>query len=80
MQKIPGADKAKFDELAAKAKAGCPVSKVLNHQDHAGRDADLKVVIARSSCDEAIQFVAPIWIASRSLSSGGALRRPVGSQ
>lgn len=27
--KIPGADKAKFDELAAKAKAGCPVSKVL---------------------------------------------------
>jgi osmotically inducible protein OsmC len=28
--KIPGADKAKFDELTAKAKAGCPVSKVLN--------------------------------------------------
>jgi osmotically inducible protein OsmC len=28
--KIPGADRAKFDELAAKAKAGCPVSKVLN--------------------------------------------------
>jgi lipoyl-dependent peroxiredoxin len=28
--KIPGADKAKFDELAAKAKAGCPVSKLLN--------------------------------------------------
>ncbi|HZY63685.1 MAG TPA: OsmC family protein [Edaphobacter sp.] len=27
--KIPGADKAKFDELAGKAKAGCPVSKVL---------------------------------------------------
>ena len=27
--KIPGADKAKFDELAAKAKAGCPVSKLL---------------------------------------------------
>jgi osmotically inducible protein OsmC len=28
--KIPGADKAKFDELTGKAKAGCPVSKVLN--------------------------------------------------
>lgn len=27
--KIPGASKAQFDELAAKAKAGCPVSKVL---------------------------------------------------
>ena len=28
--KIPGADQAKFEELAAKAKAGCPVSKLLN--------------------------------------------------
>ena len=28
--KIPGADKAKFQELAGKAKAGCPVSKLLN--------------------------------------------------
>jgi lipoyl-dependent peroxiredoxin len=28
--KIPGADAAKFEELANKAKAGCPVSKVLN--------------------------------------------------
>src|ERR1700710_1423070 len=28
--KIPGADKATFDTLVAKAKAGCPVSKVLN--------------------------------------------------
>lgn len=28
--KIPGADRAKFDELAGKAKAGCPVSKLLN--------------------------------------------------
>ena len=28
--KVPGADKAKFEELAAKAKAGCPVSKLLN--------------------------------------------------
>jgi osmotically inducible protein OsmC len=27
--KIPGADQAKFTELANKAKAGCPVSKVL---------------------------------------------------
>jgi osmotically inducible protein OsmC len=26
--KIPGADQAKFAELAAKAKAGCPVSKL----------------------------------------------------
>src|ERR1700732_601525 len=30
--KVPGADQAKFAELAAKAKAGCPVSKVLNAQ------------------------------------------------
>lgn len=28
--KIPGIDQAKFDELSAKAKAGCPVSKLLN--------------------------------------------------
>lgn len=27
--KIPGIDKAKFDEIAGKAKAGCPVSKLL---------------------------------------------------
>jgi osmotically inducible protein OsmC len=27
--KVPGADPVKFQELAAKAKAGCPVSKVL---------------------------------------------------
>jgi osmotically inducible protein OsmC len=27
--KVPGADKATFDELTAKAKAGCPVSKLL---------------------------------------------------
>ena len=27
--KIPGADKATFDSLVAKAKVGCPVSKVL---------------------------------------------------
>lgn len=28
--RVPGADQAKFEELAAKAKADCPVSKVLN--------------------------------------------------
>ena len=28
--KIPGADDAKFQEIANKAKAGCPVSKLLN--------------------------------------------------
>jgi osmotically inducible protein OsmC len=27
--KVPGIDKAKFDELAAAAKSGCPVSRVL---------------------------------------------------
>ncbi len=27
---IPGADQAQFEELAAKAKASCPVSKLLN--------------------------------------------------
>jgi osmotically inducible protein OsmC len=27
--KIPGADQAKFEDLAGKAKAGCPVSKLL---------------------------------------------------
>jgi osmotically inducible protein OsmC len=26
---IPGADSAKFDEIAARAKAGCPVSKLM---------------------------------------------------
>jgi osmotically inducible protein OsmC len=28
--KIPGASKDVFDDLTAKAKAGCPVSKLLN--------------------------------------------------
>jgi osmotically inducible protein OsmC len=28
--KVPGADQAKFEELANKAKAGCPVSKLFN--------------------------------------------------
>lgn len=28
--KVPGIDEAKFKEIAAKAKDGCPVSKVLN--------------------------------------------------
>ena len=30
--KIPGADQATFEALAAKAKAGCPVSKLFNAQ------------------------------------------------
>jgi lipoyl-dependent peroxiredoxin len=30
--KIPGCDQAKFEELAGKAKAGCPVSKLLKAQ------------------------------------------------
>ena len=28
--KVPNADQAKFDELAKKAKEGCPVSKLFN--------------------------------------------------
>ena len=28
--KVPGIDKAKFDEAAADAKANCPISKLLN--------------------------------------------------
>lgn len=28
--KVPGADKAKFEEIAKKAKEGCPISKLLN--------------------------------------------------
>ena len=28
--KAPGADRAKFEEAAAKAKAGCPISRLLN--------------------------------------------------
>lgn len=28
--KVPGAEPAKFDELAEKAKAGCPISRLLN--------------------------------------------------
>lgn len=28
--KVPGADAAKFDQIANQAKAGCPVSKLLN--------------------------------------------------
>ena len=28
--KVPGASQAQFHELAGKAKAGCPVSKLLN--------------------------------------------------
>jgi hypothetical protein len=41
----------------------------------------ISFVIAKSASDEAIQpCFASLWIASRSLSSGGALRRTVGSQ
>ena len=28
--KIPGIERAKFDEIAAQAKAGCPISRLLN--------------------------------------------------
>jgi osmotically inducible protein OsmC len=28
--RIPGADQAKFDEIANQAKAGCPISKLFN--------------------------------------------------
>ncbi len=28
--KVPGLDTAKFDEITAKAKAGCPISRLLN--------------------------------------------------
>ena len=28
--RVPGLDAAKFDEIAAKAKAGCPISRLLN--------------------------------------------------
>ena len=28
--KVPGADKTKLEELAGKAKAGCPISKLFN--------------------------------------------------
>ena len=28
--KVPGADAAKFEEIASRAKSGCPVSKLLN--------------------------------------------------
>jgi len=28
--KVPGVDQAKFEKLAAKANAGCPLSKLLN--------------------------------------------------
>jgi osmotically inducible protein OsmC len=38
--KIPGTDQAKFTELANKAKAGCPVSKVL--KANITRDATLE--------------------------------------
>ena len=45
--KIPGADKAKFDELTGMAKAGCPVSKLLNTK--ITLDATLTVICRRSA-------------------------------
>ena len=39
--KVPGLDAAKFKELAEGAKANCPVSKVLNADDHAGGDTGI---------------------------------------
>jgi len=45
--KIPGADDAAFQELAGKAKAGCPVSKLLKHQDHARCDIAGLIVISQ---------------------------------
>ncbi|HEX2599215.1 MAG TPA: OsmC family protein [Terriglobales bacterium] len=40
--KIPGADKAKFDQAAANAKAGCPISKLF--QGNANITLDAKLV------------------------------------
>jgi osmotically inducible protein OsmC len=37
--KIPGADKAKFDELTGMAKAGCPGVEGAEYENYAGRDA-----------------------------------------
>jgi osmotically inducible protein OsmC len=40
--KIPGIDKAKFDEIAAGAKAGCPVSRLLAPAAEITLDATLE--------------------------------------
>jgi len=39
--KIPGADKAKFDQAAANAKAGCPISKLFKNNTNVTLDAKL---------------------------------------
>lgn len=39
--KIPGADKAKFDQAAANAKAGCPISKLFKGNTNITLDAKL---------------------------------------
>ena len=39
--KVPGAEQATFDELVAKAKAGCPVSKLLK------ADVTLNAILVR---------------------------------
>ncbi len=39
--KIPGADKAKFDQAAANAKAGCPISKLFAGNTNITLDAKL---------------------------------------
>jgi lipoyl-dependent peroxiredoxin len=40
--KIPGIDKAKFDEIAAGAKAGCPISRLLAGSAEISLDATLE--------------------------------------
>lgn len=39
--KIPGGDKAKFDQAAANAKAGCPISKLFKNNTNITLDAKL---------------------------------------
>lgn len=39
--KIPGADKAKFEQAAAAAKAGCPISKLFKNNTNITLDAKL---------------------------------------
>ena len=39
--KIPGADKAKFEQAAANAKAGCPISKLFKNNTNITLDAKL---------------------------------------
>jgi osmotically inducible protein OsmC len=49
--KITGADQAKFAELAAKAKAGCPVSKLLNAEITFGCGAGVLTRTSRARSD-----------------------------